>query len=373
MSTGPNSATSELLPVTDSATAPVDPGWRRRRLWLSSWRRLTRWEYWPIWAVYGPLLPYFVWLAVRYRGATVFTAVNPGMPAASGLVGRSKAEILAGLAEASDRVAPWTRVAPGEFPQRNAAIRLFMADHGLAYPIVLKPDRGERGAGVVIARSARDVESALRETAGSLVVQAYVAGVEFGVFYVRHPEAEEGEIFAVTEKHNVVVEGDGERTLEALILQDNRAVGMVRYFLSQFASRLAEVPARGERVLLGELGTHCRGALFLDGMGRVTSRMAQEIDRVSRAYPGFHFGRYDVRAESVEAFQRGEFRVIELNGVTSEATSIYDPRHSVLHAWRTLARQWRLAFAIGAANRERGAPVSSIAEVVKLLREHTQA
>jgi hypothetical protein len=42
------------------------------------------------------------------------------------------------------------------------------------------------------------------------------------------------------------------------------------------------------------------------------------IDAVSKGFQGFYFGRYDVRAPSVEAFWKGrEFRILELNGVTS--------------------------------------------------------
>jgi membrane protein DedA with SNARE-associated domain len=36
--------------------------WRGRRLFLSRWRRLTRWEFWPMWAVYPPVVAYIVWL-----------------------------------------------------------------------------------------------------------------------------------------------------------------------------------------------------------------------------------------------------------------------------------------------------------------------
>lgn len=36
--------------------------WRGRRLWVMRWRRLTRWEYWPIWAVYPPVAAYALWL-----------------------------------------------------------------------------------------------------------------------------------------------------------------------------------------------------------------------------------------------------------------------------------------------------------------------
>ena len=34
-------------------------------------------------------------------------------------------------------------------------------------------------------------------------------------------------------------------------------------------------------------------------------------------------------------------RILELNGVTSEATDIYDPCHTPFEAWRQLRRQWR--------------------------------
>ena len=47
------------------------------------------------------------------------------------------------------------------------------------------------------------------------------------------------------------------------------------------------------------------------------------IDEVAATYDGFFFGRFDLRVGSVEALARGDgFKVIELNGVTSEATHI---------------------------------------------------
>ncbi|HRE81617.1 MAG TPA: hypothetical protein PLN52_11245, partial [Opitutaceae bacterium] len=64
----------------------------------------------------------------------------------------------------------------------------------------------------------------------------------------------------------------------------------------------------------------------------------------------------------------GDFKVIELNGLTSEATSMYDPRHSVWHGWAVLCRQWNFAFQIGEENRIRGASVLSLSEFWRLLR-----
>ena len=167
--------------------------------------------------------------------------------------------------------------------------------------------------------------------------------------------------------------GDGRRTLEELILADDRAVCMARFFLARHESRIDEVPAAGETVTLSELGTHSRGALFLDGTQLVTAALTAAVERVSRAHAGFYFGRYDVRTASVEAFQRGEFTVIELNGLTSESTSIYDPRHSLWFGWRVLCRQWRLAFAIAAENRASGEKPLTWREVWTLVATHTRS
>ena len=341
--------------------------WRGRRLMLGKWRRLTRWEFWPRWAVYPPVVVYCCWLALRYRGATLFTAVNPGMGAGGGLVGESKSEILTGLAAVGERVAPWTLVRRGDDVTRRETVSAFVAVHG--WPVVLKPDVGERGSGVVIARDEAGVCAALAAEPRELIAQRYVPGVEFGVFYVRRPGAECGGIFAVTDKRMVTLVGDGVSTIETLILADARAVCMGGFFLNHFTARLDEVPSAGAKLVLTELGTHCRGAVFLDGAPWVTPALSAEVERVSRAYAGFYFGRYDVRTPSAEAFQRGEFTVIELNGLTSEATSIYDPKYTVWHGWRVLCQQWSLAFSIGADNRARGAKVWTVAEVIALLRK----
>jgi membrane protein DedA with SNARE-associated domain len=341
--------------------------WRGRRLLLGKWRRVTRWEFWPRWAVYPPVVVYCVWLAVKHRGLTVFTAANPGIGAGGGLVGESKSEILTALAGAGDAVAEWVRVDSGEGETRWGVVKGLVDLHG--WPVVLKPDVGERGSGVVIARDEAAARAVLTGESAALIAQRYVPGVEYGVFYVRIPGMERGEIFAVTDKRMIELRGDGRSTLERLILADDRAVCMGRFFLEKFAARLDEVPASGERVVLTELGTHCRGAVFLDGAELVTPALEREVERVSRTFDGFYFGRYDVRTESAEAFRRGVFTVIELNGLTSEATSIYDPKHSVWFGWRVLCRQWALAFRIGVENRARGANVLSVREIRELLRQ----
>ncbi len=81
--------------------------------------------------------------------------------------------------------------------------------------------------------------------------------------------------------------------------------------------------------------------------------------------PGFHFGRFDIKAPDRETFQRGEgLQVLELNGVTSEATGLYDPDNRYLSMVSTLIRQWRWASVIGRANREQGHPIAAISDLI---------
>jgi hypothetical protein len=107
-------------------------------------------------------------------------------------------------------------------------------------------------------------------------------------------------------------------------------------------------------VQLLEIGAHCRGTLFLNGARHLTDELAAATDRVSKMFPGFYFGRYDVKCASVEDLRAGRFTILELNGVSAEPTHIYDPEVSIWEAYRVMFRQWRLAFEIGAQNRRRG-------------------
>lgn len=341
--------------------------WKGRRLLYSSWLRLIHWEFWPPFVFYIPVGFYFVFLIVRYRSFTLFTASNPAIED-GGVIGESKAAILYGLARAGKNIARFILLAPAAVEERMRALSDFRRRQKLKFPVVLKPDAGERGNEVAIIRSDREAREYLTAHTGATIAQEYIPGLEFGVFYFRYPQSPHGRIFAITDKRFPVLTGDGKNTLERLILNDARAVMMARFHLQKFAPRLAEVIPAGEKIQLVELGTHCKGSLFLDGGHLLTPALEREIDKISHAYEGFYFGRYDIRVPSVADFKRGKnLKVVELNGVTSEATSIYDPKHSLLHAYCVLIRQWRIAFEIGRQNAARGAKVTTVSDLLRRL------
>ena len=347
--------------------------YRGRRLMVSSWRRLTRWEFWPLWLFYVPVVCYIALLAFKYRSLTLFTASNPAMPA-GGFIGESKIDILRGLERSSSFIAKSELIEASLIPEgRVEKAGRFIARNSLGLPVVLKPNEGQRGLGVSIIRTIDGMRDYLVNTHVDTIIQEYAPGFEFGVFYLRRPGDASGQIFSITEKRMPAVVGDGISTLEKLILEDSRAVCMARFLLRQHKSRGSQVPARGERVQLVELGTHSRGAVFLDGSWIKTPELQAKIDEISQSFIGFYFGRFDIRTPSVDDFKTGQnFKIIELNGVTSEATHIYDPRNNVIDAYRVLFAQWKLAFEIGALNRDRGFRPSSARELFAMLSDYRQ-
>ena len=336
---------------------------RGRRAWTARLGRLRRWEFWPPAVFYLPVLAYVAWLALRHRSLTLFTAANPAMPD-GGFVGESKTEILSAVSDA--RVAAF-RLRPGGGGHVDAGLQ---AGAELGYPLVVKPDVGERGAGVEIVHDPSALSARLESDDGDLVLQEYVPGIELGVFYYRVPGQESGRLLGVTEKRLPRVRGDGHRSVEELVFADPRLRCQWPVFERRLGKGVDRVPPPGEEVVLGQLGNHCLGCEFRDGTPAATEGLAAAVDEVARSFPGFYFGRLDLRGPSLGALNDGQFKVIEINGVSSEATHIYDARNSLLTAYRVLFEQWRLAYRIGERNRELGVEPTSITRLIRELGRH---
>jgi hypothetical protein len=323
---------------------------------------LSFFEFWPGWLFYTPVVIHWLVLGLRYGDFSLPTAANPTITT-GGLCGESKLSILVQIGPAAQSlVAPACGVVA--HPAGVAAAEATMRDLGLRYPVVAKPDIGCNGTGVRLVQDRAGLEDYLRAfPAGETVMlQEYVTEPdEAGIFYVRRPGEAQGRITSLTIKQPPIVVGNGRSTLRALILADERARLVPHLYLGRLKDRLDTVPAQGETVQLVFVGNHCKGSIFHDGGKLVTPALTAAIERLARALPEFHFGRIDVRFDSIASLRRGVgFRVIEINGVGSEATHIWDPQTRLLDAWRTQFFHYGAAFRIGAANRRRGFSSSGV-------------
>lgn len=343
--------------------------WRRepRRKLVNFVRKMSQWEFWPVWLAYMPVVIYCFWLAVRYRSLTLFTAANPGIYS-GGFCEEPKSETLAAL-RALPEFCPAFEVVPAEAPPREkiAIVSRFLEEAGLGYPLVLKPERGERGTGVAIIRDAAQLEQRLRSSDRSVIVQEFVPGLEFGLYFA------DGRLLGLTEKVFPAVIGDGRSSVGELVRRDSRARLIESVYRTQALASFDRVPREGEAVPLVEIGAHCRGTVFLDGRHLMTAELEAAVARAAAAVPGFFLGRLDVKAESAEGLQAGRFRILEVNGVTGEPTYIYDPRVGIVQSYAALFRHWRLAFEIGDRNRRNGArpmpPAELWAVISKRMRQ----
>ncbi len=272
------------------------------------------------------------------------------------------------------RLIPETYLPKTVFVNSDAtATEVGMALHekGMTLPLIIKPDMGERGKGVKILRTEEELEKALSNLSERMLLQTYEdLPMELGVMYSRKADEAVGRITSVVLKDFPVVIGDGKSTLLELILKNLRTRLSYEVHLKRLANRLHEVPAMGERVRVVNIGNHMLGTTFNNGNHLITPELVQVFDQLAKQVRGFHLGRFDIRTESIEELLKGNFKVIELNGVNSEPCHIFHPGRSIFLAWRDLFRHWNRIYHVSVANHKNGVPYASYAEIRKEIKRH---
>jgi membrane protein DedA with SNARE-associated domain len=321
---------------------------------------------------YLPLVLQWLWLGLRHWGPTLPTAANPYIEA-GGLLGESKAECLAMVSSDAKR---WIARTTSIQRQSGSTLEhdlqqagLALAEAELSYPVIAKPDIGWRGFGVRKIANPEELKAYLHDFPDGLrlILQEYVPyHGETGVFYVRRPGQEKGEIFSLTLRYFPFVVGDGHSDLRTLILENPRTRWTRSIHFAQHQARLDEIIPKGKTLRLAVVGSNRVGGLYIDGIDHATPDLTQRFEEIASSIPEFHFGRFDVRFESIEKLRRGEgLSIVEINGAGAEAIHVWDPDHSLLKVYRDLFAQQSLMFAIGAANRRRGFTPDTAFELLK--------
>jgi len=330
-------------------------------------RVVSPFEFWPGWLFYAPVVAQWALLGLRHGDFSLPTAANPHITT-GGLCGESKSAILDLVrGEARRWVAPYATLVTGANDAETA--RVAMREAGIALPVVVKPDIGCNGTGVRLAADADALDAALAAFPRGvrLMLQELIPYEgEAGAFYIRTPDEQTGRLTSLTLKQAPVMGGDGHSTLRDLILADPRTGRVPHLYFPRLGTRLDQVPAEGERVRLVFAGNHCKGSVFRDGTAEITPALTARIDAIARAVPDFHFGRIDLRYRSLGALRRGEeFSIIEINGVGSEATHIWDPDTSLHEAYAAQFRHYHAAFEIGRIMRARGIKTSGVRTLLR--------
>ena len=133
------------------------------------------------------------------------------------------------------------------------------------------------------------------------------------------------------------------------------------------------MPTCGEVVRLATIGSTRVGGLYRNGGAYITPALVQAIDAIARDMRDFHFGRFDVRFDSLQALRAGHgFVIMEVNGAGSEAIEAWDPDTSLLNGLKMIFAKQRMLFEIGAAMRQRGHAPIGLVELARLNRRQQQ-
>jgi len=326
--------------------------------------RLRHWEYWNKGVVYAPLYCYWLWLALKARAIFFLTAANPGIKN-GGFIMERKSEVYQILPQGCY---PATCCFLPKTPIEEILQSIEKA--GIDFPLIAKPDIGERGLAVKKIEDEAALETYAMRIPIPFLVQAYVPYEnEVGIFYYRFPNAAKGHISGIVNKEPVAVIGDGVQTVAQLAQANPRYLLQWKQIAVLQKAHLTRVLAQGERLVLVPYGNHSRGSKFTDESLKATPALVAVIDDLCQKIPGFYYGRLDVRFKDWASLERGEhFSIIELNGSGSEPTHIYDPKHSIFFAWKEVLRHWHVLHRISRANHRNGTPYISLGDCVAEIR-----
>ena len=254
----------------------------------------------------------------------------------------------------------------GLFPPTatEAQLKQFMEERKLTFPVILKPNIGERGWMVKKADSLEDIRSYLTKIQVDFLIQEFIDyPVELGVFYIKHPGESTGEVTSVVKKGFLSVTGDGESSVERLLRDKERAVLQVDFESDDFQVLKNSVPKAGELVEVEAIGNHCRGTTFFNENAAIDEDLTKTFDELAGQIDGFYFGRFDLRCRSIADLKEGNhFKVLELNGAGAEPGHVYQPGYPILRAYRDILWHLKQLQIVSSSNKARGINYWSFSE-----------
>ena len=255
-----------------------------------------------------------------------------------------------------------------------AEIEKIIEEAEIKYPLIAKPDVGLRGSGVKKIDTIEDLKAYSHKANFDYVIQDLIPFEnEIGIFYVRYPDEKTGRITGIVSKEFLIVRGNGFSTIEELIKENPRFELQLKVLKQEYGNKLLDILPKGEKLNLVPYGNHARGAKFIDGSHWITPKLTETIDEMCLQIPGFYFGRLDVMYNTLEELEDGKnFSIVELNGAASEPTHIYDPKHSLLFAWKELARHITFMYEISVLNHKNGIQYLPHKEGMKEYRLHLE-
>ena len=331
-------------------------------------RKIYYWELWPFDIIYAPLGVVWIYFALKARAFWFFSPTNPTLLFGGFEVGRKK--------DMYDQLPLWSY--PGTIYIKVGRdfneVKAGLLESGLTYPVVAKPEVGMQGVLFRVIENENELQQYHRLVPVDYLIQAFIdLPMEFSVFHIRYPGQTKGKVTGFILKDYLHIKGDGEKTLEELILVHPKAMHRVHELKQKHSKQWNVIIAKDEKYFLSKAGNHNRGARFINLRKEIDQRLCDVFDRISNEAGHFYFGRYDLKCTSIEELKEGKnLFLLEFNGAGAEPNHIYDCHMKYGTALKEITMHWYHMYRIGKINNEKGVPYYGYWKGRRLLRNNNK-
>lgn len=310
----------------------------------------SNWELWPFWMRYFLITPKWLTYCLRSGSFWFFTPSNPTLTF-GGFEGEGKHEMYAQLP-------------PGTYPKTTyikpyitfEEVKCHIENAGFRYPFIVKPDVGMSGILFRKIEKEEQLKVYHERMPVEYLVQALVDyPIEFSVFYYRFPDQQKGVITGFLQKEPMHVIGNGNLSLLHLIEQHPKAKHRLEELLSWHKERLSWIVPDGQKFYLTLAANLNRGGNFINLHHEIDEALHQVFDNLNGYSKHFYYGRYDLKAASLEDLKAGKnFLILEYNGSGAEPNHVYNSGYSLGAAHAEILRHWEVLYQISKLNKAKG-------------------
>lgn len=326
----------------------------------TTWIRLINYEYWPYWIFYLPAYFYYFYLAIRSGKWVYFSVLNPYMNFAGAFLS-SKIESLNKLPK---KWVPKTLVVDPEeeFSMTEKSFKKI----GFSFPVIVKPDLGERGKGVALIESETALKDYFRASDEVFLIQEYIDyPIELGVLFYWDLQGNPT-ISSVGVKSFCKITGNGKESLGALLKNNPRLASRIPLLEKRFKKEWDSILPCDQTRLIEPIGNHNRGTTFLDGKSYYSKEMLDWAAACAKQIPGFDYGRFDIKIQDWDAFKSHQgIKIMEVNGVNAEPIHIYDPGYSIWKAYRDIFFHMKIIYKLSQIKLKQEYPTQTLMAFLK--------
>jgi len=249
-----------------------------------------------------------------------------------------------------------------------AAAERFAQQHG--WPLIFKPDIGMVGKGILKVDSLDFLEQRIDDLSGKYLMQKFTpAPMEFGVFYMRYKG--KSRITGINRKHFPTVTGNGIDTIKTLAQSHERYSAHWDTFLQYIDQSV--VLEKGQQKRLSFIGSHTMGCKFTDDSHLITAELEQVIFALLDEQADFNYGRLDVKTQDEVSLGRGDLVVIEVNGISSLPTHMFDPSYGLVKCYKIFFNHVRQLVKIAKENRHKSMHLLPFPQILKRVKMNQSA